>query len=145
MRSFRYTKNFFTLYSEKKFGTIMCLRKELSNVQKGGIIAAKKLGHSNSRISAVVGCSRSSVRRVWKSYELKQLLKKRTGRPRILNKAERKHFKRSVVRNKKTRRQTLSQIHLNIINKTNKLFPNKPSVMNWSNKIFTRAFLASVH
>ncbi|CAG8754331.1 8501_t:CDS:1, partial [Funneliformis mosseae] len=47
---------------EKKFVATMCLRKELSNVQKRGIIAAKKLGHSNSRISAVVGCSRSSVR-----------------------------------------------------------------------------------
>ncbi|CAG8571323.1 4953_t:CDS:1, partial [Funneliformis mosseae] len=78
---------------KKKFVATMCLRKELSNVQKGGIIAAKKLGHSNSRISAVVGCSHSFVRHVWKSYELKQLLKKQTGRPRILNEAECKHLK----------------------------------------------------
>jgi len=107
----------------------MCLGKELNESQRGGIIAAKKLGHSNSRISAVVGCSRSSVRRVWESYELKKLSKKRTGRPRILNNAERKYLKRSVIRNKKTRRQTLSQIHLNIINKTNKTI-SKQTVRN---------------
>jgi len=39
----------------------MCLGKELTEIQKEGIIAAKKLGHINSRISTAVGCSHSSV------------------------------------------------------------------------------------
>ena len=98
----------------------MCLGKELTQSQKGGIIAAKKLGHSNSRISTVIGCSCSSIRHVWDLYELKSLPKKRTGRSRIFNDFERKHLKRSILRNKKTRRQTLSQIHLNYVNKTHK-------------------------
>ena len=107
----------------------MCLGKELSESQKGGIIAAKKLGHTNARISAVVGCSPSSVRRVWESYELNKLPKKRTGRPRILNESERKRLKRLVVRNKKTRRQTLSKIRLNVMNKTNKTI-SKQTIRN---------------
>ena len=123
----------------------MCLGKELSKSQKEAIIAAKKLGHSNSRISAVVGCSRSSVRRVWESYELKKLSKKRTGRPRILNNAERKHLKRSVIRNKKTRRQTLSQIRLNIINKTNKNISIQTICNELTEQDLTHAFLVSVH
>ncbi|CAB5377133.1 unnamed protein product [Rhizophagus irregularis] len=68
----------------------MCLGKELTEGQKGGIIAAKKLGHTDSKTAEVVGCSRSSVQR------------------------------HSVIRNKKTRCQTLSQIRLNYVNKTNK-------------------------
>jgi transposase len=98
----------------------MCLGKELSEYQKGGIISAKKLRHTNSEISAVVGCSRSSVIRVWESYELKKQPKKRTGRPRILDECAREQLKHSVVENKKTRRQTLSQIRLNFIKDTNK-------------------------
>jgi len=39
----------------------MCCEKELTEIQRGGIIAAKKLGHTNSRISAAVSYSRSSV------------------------------------------------------------------------------------
>ena len=39
----------------------MCCEKELTEIQRGGIIVAKKLGHTNSRISAAVDCSRSSV------------------------------------------------------------------------------------
>ncbi len=42
------------------------------------------------------------------------------GRPRILDEFECEELKRSVVSNKKTRRQTLSQIRLNIINEINK-------------------------
>ena len=42
------------------------------------------------------------------------------GHPRILNKTERKRLKSLVVRNKKTHRQTLSQIRLNFINEINK-------------------------
>jgi hypothetical protein len=53
-------------------------------------------------------------------YQLKSLPKKRLGRPRILNETERKHLKSLVVRNKKTRRQTLSQIRSTFINETNK-------------------------
>ncbi|CAB5361833.1 unnamed protein product [Rhizophagus irregularis] len=75
----------------------MCLGKELTEGQKGGIIAAKKLGHTDSKTA-----------------------EKRTGRPKTLTESERKLLKRSVIRNKKTRRQTLSQIHLNYVNKTNK-------------------------
>ncbi|PKK59859.1 hypothetical protein RhiirC2_751787 [Rhizophagus irregularis] len=37
----------------------MCLGKELTEGQKGGIIAAKKLGHTDSKTAEVVGCSRS--------------------------------------------------------------------------------------
>jgi hypothetical protein len=57
---------------------------------------------------------------VWDLYELKSLPKKRTGRPRIFNDFECKRLKRSILRNKKTHRQTLSQIHLNYVNKTHK-------------------------
>ena len=39
----------------------MCREKELSEDKKGAIIAAKKLGHTNTRISAIINCSRSSV------------------------------------------------------------------------------------
>ncbi|CAG8722302.1 1710_t:CDS:1, partial [Funneliformis mosseae] len=46
---------------EKKFTARMCCEKELSEGQKGAIIATKKLGHTNTRISAVINCSRSSV------------------------------------------------------------------------------------
>ncbi|CAB5357212.1 unnamed protein product [Rhizophagus irregularis] len=98
----------------------MFLGKELTEGQKGGIIAAKKLGHTDSKTAEVVGCSRSSVQRVWKSYESEELSKKRTGRPKTLTESERKLLKRSVIKNKKTRRQTLSQIRLNYVNKTNK-------------------------
>ena len=88
----------------------MCLGKELTADQKGGIIAAKKLKHTNSEISAIIGCSRSSVRRVWEEYQSKKQKKKRTGRPPILTKSAREQLKISVTRNKKTRRQTLSEI-----------------------------------
>ena len=103
----------------------MCLGKELNEGQKGGIITAKILGHTNTDISKVIGCSRSSVRRVWESYQLENPSEKRIGQPRILNESERKHLKHSVVRNKKTRHQTLSQIRLNVINKTNKNISNQ--------------------
>ena len=79
----------------------MCCGKELNEGQKGAIIIAKILGHTNTDISKVIGCSRSSVRRVWESYQLGNPLEKRIGRPRILNESERKHLKHSVVRNKK--------------------------------------------
>jgi transposase len=88
----------------------MCLGKELTANQKGGIIAAKKLKHTNSEISAIIGCSRSSVRRVWEEYQSKKPKKKRTGRPPILTKSAREQLKILVTQNKKTRRQTLSQI-----------------------------------
>ena len=76
--------------------------------------------HTNTRISKIVDCSRSSIQRVWESYELKSLSKKHLGHPRILNKTERKRLKSLVVRNKKTHHQILSQIRLNFINETNK-------------------------
>ncbi|KAG9301198.1 hypothetical protein G9A89_012581 [Geosiphon pyriformis] len=98
----------------------MCLGKELSEYQKRGIISAIKLGHTNSEISTTIGCSRSSVIRVWKSYELKKLPKKRTGRPQILDKRAREQLKYSIMENKETRCQTLSQIRLNFIKDTNK-------------------------
>src|SRR5277367_5850547 len=111
---------------EKKFlPQKMCHGKELSEGQKGGIITAKKLGHTNSDISKVIGYSRSSVRRVWESYQLGSPSEKRKGRPRILNESERKHLKRSVIRNKRTHRQTLSQIHLNVMNRINKNISNQ--------------------
>ncbi|CAB5330701.1 unnamed protein product [Rhizophagus irregularis] len=75
----------------------MCLGKELTEDQKGGIIAAKKLGHTDSKTAEVVGCSRSSVQRVWKSYESEELSKKRTGRPKTLTESERKLLKRSEL------------------------------------------------
>ncbi len=40
---------------------MMCLRKELSKSQKGEIIVAKKLRHTNIRIFTVVDYSCSSV------------------------------------------------------------------------------------
>ncbi|CAB5373046.1 unnamed protein product [Rhizophagus irregularis] len=75
----------------------MCLGKELTEGQKGGIIAAKKLGHTDSKTAEVVGCSRSSVQHVWKSYESEELSKKRTGRPKTLTESERKLLKRSEL------------------------------------------------
>ena len=42
----------------------MCCEKKLSEGQKGAIIVAKKLGYTNTKISAVINCSRSSIRRV---------------------------------------------------------------------------------
>ncbi|CAB5366358.1 unnamed protein product [Rhizophagus irregularis] len=75
----------------------MCLGKELTEGQKGGIIAAKKLGHTDSKTAEVVGCSRSSVQRVWKSYESEELSKKRTGRPKTLTESERKLLKHSEL------------------------------------------------
>ena len=98
----------------------MCLGKEPSESQKGEIIAAKRLGHTNSAISKVIGCSCSSVRRVLESYELGNPLKKQTGRPRIFNKSERQCLADSVVRNKKACRQSLFEIRLNYIDETNK-------------------------
>ena len=103
----------------------MCRGKELNEGQKGGIITAKILGHTNTDISKVIGCSHSSVWRVWESYQLGNPSEKRIGRSRILNESERKHLKHFVVRNKKTRRQTLSQIRLNVMNKTNKNISNQ--------------------
>ncbi|CAB5385256.1 unnamed protein product [Rhizophagus irregularis] len=75
----------------------MCLGKELTEGQKGGIIAAKKLGHTDSKTAEVVDCSRSSVQRVWKSYESEELSKKRTGRPKTLTESECKLLKRSEL------------------------------------------------
>jgi transposase len=63
----------------------MCHGKELTEGQKGGIITAKKLGHTPSEISRVIGCSRSSVLRVLATHESQESPKQRTGRPRILN------------------------------------------------------------
>jgi len=114
------TKKKFDFIVKKILPPQMCLEKELSKSQRESIIAAKKLGNTDSRISEVVSCSISSVQRVWRSYRLKETPKKRTGRPRILDEFEREELKRSVVSNKKTRRQTLSQIRLNVINETNK-------------------------
>src|SRR5438270_12830653 len=98
----------------------MCLGKELSESQKGGIIAAKRLGYTNSAISKVIGCSCSLVRRVLELYELENSLKKRTGRPRIFNESEYQYLADSVIRNKKARRQSLSKIRLNYIDETNR-------------------------
>ena len=114
------TKKKFDFIVKKILSPQMCLGKELSKSQKESIIAAKKLGNTDSRISEVVSCSISSIQRVWRSYRLKETSQKRMGRPRILDEFERKELKRSVVSNKKTRRQTLSQIRLNVINETNK-------------------------
>ena len=57
----------------------MYLGKELNEGQKGGIIIAKILGHTNTDISKVIGCSGSSVRRVSESYQLRNPSEKRIG------------------------------------------------------------------
>ena len=46
---------------QKNLSQKMCLENKLSESQKGAIIAAKKLGNTNTRITAVVSYSRSSV------------------------------------------------------------------------------------
>ena len=114
------TKKKFYFIVKKILLPQMCLGKEFSKSQRESIIVAKKLGNTDSRISAIINCSISSVQHMWRSYRLKETPKKWTGRPRILDEFECEELKRSVVSNKKTRRQTLSQIRLNIINETNK-------------------------
>ena len=64
-------KNFFTAK--------MCCEKELSEGQKGRTIIAKMLGHTNTDISKVIGCSHSSVRCVWESHQLGNPSEKRAG------------------------------------------------------------------
>ena len=95
----------------------MCRGKELTENQRGGIIIAKKLGHTHTEISEAVGCSRSSVIRVLEAHELKKSPKKRTGRPPILNKSACNRLKVSVTRNKRSRRKTLSSIRLTYLKK----------------------------
>jgi len=88
----------------------MGLGKELTEAQKGGIIAGQKLGHTNAEISRAVGCHRSTVSRFLASQASGAVPKKRTGRPKILDTPKRKALKASITKNKDTRRQNLSQI-----------------------------------
>ena len=70
---------------------------------KGGIIAAKKLGHNDAAIAKVIGCHRTTVLRFFTAYESKKSPQKRSGRPRILNQQDRLKLKTSVTANKKLR------------------------------------------
>ncbi|CAG8675061.1 2408_t:CDS:2, partial [Ambispora gerdemannii] len=74
--------------------------------QKGEISMQKKLGYTNNEISLVLVL-------LYYEYGKHTSPKERTGRPRIFNTFARKQLKLSVVQNKNTRHQTLSQIRLN--------------------------------
>ena len=88
----------------------MGLAKELTDSQKGAIIAAKKLGHSDAAITKVIGCHRTTVLRFFAAHESKNSPQKRSGRPRILNQRDRQKLKTAVTANKKSRRQNLGEI-----------------------------------
>ena len=49
----------------------MGLAKELTDSQKGAIIAAKKLGHSDAAITKVIGCHRTTVLWFFAAHESK--------------------------------------------------------------------------
>ena len=55
----------------------MGLAKELTNSQKGAIIAAKKLGHNDAAIAKVIGCHRTRVLRFFAAHESKNSPQKR--------------------------------------------------------------------
>jgi len=88
----------------------MGLAKELTDSQKGAIIAAKKLGHNDAAIAKVVGCHRTTVLRFFAAHGSKNSPQKRSGRPRILNQRDRQKLKTAVTANKKSRRQNLGEI-----------------------------------
>src|SRR6185312_17558290 len=88
----------------------MGLAKELTDSQKGAIIAAKKLCHNDAAIAKVIGCHHTTVLRFFAAHESKNSPQKRSGRPRILNQRDRQKLKTAVTANKKSRRQNLGEI-----------------------------------
>lgn len=88
----------------------MGLAKELTPTQKGGIIAAKKLGHNNTTIAKTVGCHRTTVTRFLAAYESGETSKRRPGRPCILDSQKRQRLKAIVLENKESRRKSLAEI-----------------------------------
>jgi transposase len=84
--------------------------KDLTIFQKGGIVAAKNLGHKNVDIAKAMGCSNSSVTRVLAAHGAAKVTKGRPGRQRILNTPKRKALKEMVVKDKDSRRQNLAQV-----------------------------------
>jgi transposase len=84
--------------------------RDLTNFQRGGIIAAKKLGHKNTEIAKTLGCSNSSVTRVLAAHGSGKVTKGRPGRERILNTPDRKALKEMILNNKDSRRQKLVQV-----------------------------------
>jgi transposase len=87
--------------------------KELTEAQKGGIIASHKLGHTKAAIARAVGCDRTTVSKFLTARASGAIKKRRSGRPRILDTPKRKALKESVLQNKNTRRQNLSEITKN--------------------------------
>lgn len=89
---------------------MMGLAKELTFMQKGGIIAAKKLGHNNTEIAKAIGCHRTTVTRCLAAYESEELQKKRSGRPCLIDSQKRQRLKAAVLKNKELRRKSLAEI-----------------------------------
>jgi len=67
----------------------MGLTKELTLMQKGGIIIANKLGHINSEIAKAVRCHWTTVSRYLAAYKSGEPFKKWLGRPCLINNQER--------------------------------------------------------
>src|SRR5215208_5540165 len=98
----------------------MGLAKELTPIQKGGIIAAKKLGHNNTEIAETIGCHRTTVTRFLAAYESGEPSKKRSGRPCLIDSQKRHRLKAAVFKDKKSRRKNLADITSMISAKINK-------------------------
>jgi len=80
----------------------MGLAKELTDSQKGAIIAAKKLGHNDAAIAKVIGCHCTTVLQFFAAHESKNYLQKRSGWPHILNQQDQQKLKTTVTANKKS-------------------------------------------
>ena len=61
------------------------LAKELTLMQKGGIIIANKLGYINSEIAKAVGCHQTTVSRYLAVYKSGEPFKKRSGWPCLID------------------------------------------------------------
>jgi transposase len=98
----------------------MGLAKELTLMQKGGIITANKLGHINSEIAKAVGCYRTTVSRYLAAYKSGEPFKKRSGRPCLIDNQGRQRLKAEVLKSKELRRKNLADITKIISAKNNK-------------------------
>jgi len=85
----------------------MGLKKEITPKQKGGIFACEKLGVTQEKTAEVVGCSQATVSRVLASKN--KIIKKRPGRSQIMTSQKRKRLASALLKNKKSRRQNLTQ------------------------------------
>ena len=102
------------------FAHVMGLAKELTPIQKGGIIAAKKLGHNNTEIAKAIGCHWTTVTRCLAAYESGAPPKKRSGRPCLIDSQKRQRLKAMVLKNKELRRKSLAEITNTFSAKINK-------------------------